>query len=261
MTTSYHVHTRWSDGHAGLAEYVAAARHAGLLELGISDHFALTPNGTTPGWSMSPTDLKPYLEELRGAVGGDGLVVRAGIEADYYPETVCLLGRTLAPFEFDYVLGSVHTVDGFPIDSHSAAWTGLSVERQREIWARYWQRVAEMAATGLFDVAAHLDLPKKFGFRPSEDRTPEAEKALDEIARAGMAIEINTSGWHAPACEAYPSPALLRAARERGIPVLVNADAHRPEHVVRDFERALALARVAGHDRLVRFDRRRMIVD
>ena len=260
MTTSYHVHTRWSDGHADLPGYIDAAKASALAELGVSDHLALTPDGRTPGWSMTAGDLTGYVAELRGTTTLDGLVLRAGIEADYFPETVSLLGRTLAPFDFDYVLGSVHVVDGFAIDSNSKDWAGLSRQRQDELWSRYWLRVAEMAATGLFDIAAHLDLPKKFGFHPSRAVTTEAEAALDAIAAAGMAVEVNTSGWHAPAAEAYPSPALLRAAHERRIPIVINADAHRPEHVARDFDRAAALVRELGCGRTVRFERRRMIL-
>ena len=97
------------------------------------------------------------------------------------------------------------------------------------MWKGYWERIGQMAASGIYDFAAHLDLPKKFGFRPTIDLAQEAHTALDALAAAGMAIEINTAGWSLPAREAYPSLDLLRAARERDIPLLINADAHRPE--------------------------------
>ena len=45
MVTSYHNHTRWSDGDATLAGHIQAARRAGLAELGISDHYVLYPGG------------------------------------------------------------------------------------------------------------------------------------------------------------------------------------------------------------------------
>jgi histidinol-phosphatase (PHP family) len=71
-----------------------------------------------------------------------------------------------------------------------------------------------------------------------------------------MAIEINTAGWSLPAAEAYPSLELLREARSREIPLLINADAHFPEFLTRDFDRARVLAREAGYTGLVRYERR-----
>jgi histidinol-phosphatase (PHP family) len=81
--------------------------------------------------------------------------------------------------------------------------------------------------------------------------------ALDAIAEAGMAVELNTSGWHQPCREAYPSPALLRQARRRGIPILISADAHAPADVARSFGPALLMAREAGYTQTVRYAARR----
>ena len=115
------------------------------------------------------------------------------------------------------------------------------------------QRVADSS------IAAHLDLPKKFGYRPTADLSGEAAAALDALKATGMAIEINTAGWSLPAREAYPSPGLLRAARERKIPLLINSDAHFPEFLTRDFNRARELAREAGYGELVRYEQRRAL--
>ena len=126
-----------------------------------------------------------------------------------------------------------------------------------DVWRLYWERIGQMARSGVYDFAAHLDLPKKFGFRPTIDLTENALAALDALASADMAIEINTAGWSLPAQEAYPAFNLLHAARERAIPLLINADAHRPEHLTRDFDRARDLARRAGYTELVRYEARR----
>jgi histidinol-phosphatase (PHP family) len=53
--------------------------------------------------------------------------------------------------------------------------------------------------------------------------------------------------------EAYPSPALLRSAQRRGIPVLLSADAHAPHELTRHFAAAEVLAREAGYDDVVRY--------
>jgi histidinol-phosphatase (PHP family) len=258
MLTSYHNHTKWSDGAPTLAAQIQAAKAVGLDELGISDHYVLYPGGEEVEWSLPLDLLGDYVLELRAAAAETrGLVLRLGIEADYFPETVEALRERLEPYPWDYVIGSVHYVDAFPIDESSAHWDALSEGERNAVWKGYWQRVVGLARSGVYDFVGHLDLPKKFGHRPTVDLTEDAAAALDAIAEADMAIEINTAGWSLPANEAYPSLELLQEARGRGIPLLINADAHFPEFLTRDFDRARELARAAGYQEVVRYERRK----
>lgn len=258
MLTSYHNHTRWSDGGCTLAAQIQAARAGGLDELGISDHYVLHPSGEEVEWTMPLDALGEYVLELRAAAHETpDLKLRLGVEADFFPETVEALREVLSPHPWDFIIGSVHYVDGFPIDEDAKLWAALSQSERDEIWRGYWTRIRQLAESGVYDFVGHLDLPKKFGYRPSIDLAAEAHAALDAIAAADMAIEINTAGWSLPADEGYPSLSLLRAARERNIPMLINADAHFPEFLIRDFERARALAREAGYTELVRYEGRR----
>jgi histidinol-phosphatase (PHP family) len=258
LLISYHTHTRWSDGKCSVEDHVQAARAAGLDEVGISDHLLLPPDGRTAAWSMSADRLPDYVDTVREAARRHRSVrVRLGIEADFLPETVAALAGLLGSHPFDYVIGSVHRVDGFPLDETPRSWERLDREAVDATWRRYWERIRQLAASRQFDIVAHLDLPKKFGFRARSDLSEPIAEALDAIAGAGMAIEINTSGWHWPAGEAYPSPDLLRGARRRGIPLVISADAHVPQHLTRDFGRARELALGAGYRELVRFESRR----
>lgn len=257
MRTSYHNHTRWSDGAPTLAAQIQAARAEGLDELGISDHYVLYPGGVEQEWSMPLDALGEYVLELRAAaLETRDLKLRIGIEADFFPETVDDLRERLAPYPWDFVIGSVHYVDGFPIDESSAHWDALSPEQRDETWRLYWVRLRQLAESGVYDFVGHLDLPKKFGHRPSIDLSREETDALDAIAAADLAIEINTAGCSLPAAEAYPSLRLLQEARRRSIPLLINADAHFPEFLTRNFDRARDLAREAGYTELVRYEAR-----
>lgn len=260
MRWSYHTHTTWSDGEATPAAMLAEAGRTGLAEIGFSDHLTLHPSFPSVNWSLAEDELGPYVGEvlaLAAAAPPSGPAVRLGLEADYVPASVGRLRTLLAAHPFDYVIGSVHFVGDFPVDAEASRWEALSPGRRDETWAAYWRAVAEMAGTRLFDIAGHLDLPKKFGHRPSADLTAARDAALDALAVAGMTIELNTSGWSYPAAEAYPAPAILRSARERDIPVVVTADAHRPAHLSRDFDRASRCLREAGYDSVVRFRGRR----
>ncbi|MBN2300986.1 MAG: histidinol-phosphatase HisJ family protein, partial [Lentisphaerae bacterium] len=181
------------------------------------------------------------------------LEVLFGIEADYYPGCLEFQRTWLPSQEFDLVLGSVHYIGDWPFDhpSHQSRWKACNVEAE---WRRYFQLVGELADAAIYDVVAHFDLPKKFGARPPDDTILEmAAPALDKVAKAGMGIEINTSGLRKPVREIYPSPGILKLAYQRNIPISFASDAHTPEDVGADFRAAMDLAKNSGYTQYAQY--------
>lgn len=257
---SFHNHTNMSDGKFSLEAMTTEAQRIGFTEFGISDHYSLAPAPLKVSWSMKEDFLPEYFRKLQSASGAlNGLSLRFGLEADYFPETADRLKQILKDFPLDYVIGSVHYIGSFPLDESADFWKKLSVQECDEMWKTYWVRIRQMAETGCFDIVGHIDLPKKFGFRPSVDLTSEIHSALVAIKNAGMVMEINTAGWSYPAHEAYPSIELLKKAHELGIPVMINSDAHNPKHLKRSFRQALLWVRLAGFSDVVRFEKRKQI--
>ena len=74
----------------------------------------------------------------------------------------------------------------------------------------------------------------------------ECLRALDRIARTGVAMELNTSGLLKSVPEMNPGPRMLGMIRERGIPVVLGADAHRPSRVADRYEDALRMLEALG---------------
>jgi len=251
MTTptpnDYHVHTYLCKHATGdLPAYSAAARRRGLSQICFADH-APAPCGYDAKHRMTPGEFAEYLERVRAEQEHEAPQVLLGIEADYYEGCEAFLSEWLPAQEFDLVLGSVHYIGdwGFDCPEYRHVWRTVDVTAA---WRQYFGLVGRLVDTGLFDAVAHLDLPKKFGHRPADaDLREMAPPALDRIARAGMAIEINTGGLRKPVQEMYPSPLLLSLAHERGIPILFGSDAHAPEEVGYAFAEAVALARQAGY--------------
>ncbi len=74
----------------------------------------------------------------------------------------------LAPIPFDFLIGSVHWVGGWAIDSSDV--TGEFERRGIDrAWEEYFDLVDDLAARGVVDVLAHVDLCKKFGYRPATE--------------------------------------------------------------------------------------------
>ena len=242
----YHTHTSRC-GHATGAplQYVQVALRKGLPGIGIADHIPLLPE-PDPEISMSVCDLVDYVSEVGELKARFPGYVLLGVEADYRPETIAEVRELLAAHPFDYAIGSVH---------HVGTW-GIDDERQIEeyaardiddVYSEYFELVGDAAESGAFTIMGHIDLAKKFGYRPSRALTVEVETLAARIARAGVLVEINTAGLRKPVREAYPSPSLLRLLCGYNVPVTFGSDAHRPEEVGADFEHAVALARAAGY--------------
>lgn len=246
LPPDYHTHNHLCKHAEGEPiEYGRAAPAARVPHIAATDHCP-TDDRYGSDHRMALEQFDSYLTSVAEARAGSPVPVLLGIEADYYRGCERFLGPWIERHPFDLVLGSVHFLNfwGHPVEPR-----GLSDRRDPDvIWMLYFQRVGELADTRLYDIVAHLDLPKRFISLPPESRLRElALPALDRIAAAGMAIEINTAGLrHAPR-ECYPTFALLRWARQCGIGITFGSDAHQPARVGDGFDTALRLARAAGY--------------
>ena len=261
----YHIHTRRC-GHATgePAEFLAVARARGLGEIGFAEHipqYFLPAARRNPGLAMAAEELEAYVAEIL-ALSHESreITVRLGIEADYVPGYEEVLAAILGRYPFDYVLGSIHYLDGWGFDN--PAEIGGYAGRDIDLFYRnYCRTLKRMVSTGLFDVVAHPDLPKKFGYRPRGDIASLYEETVSAIAAAGVAVEVNTAGLRQPAGEIYPAPIFLELCYRYGVPVTLGSDAHRPEDVGRDFEKAVDLLLRVGYREVATFEkRRRMLV-
>jgi histidinol-phosphatase (PHP family) len=260
MSADYHTHTPLCRHAEGAAEqYIDAAIAAGLTEYGISDHAPVKkPDGSEPfdDWRMLTSQLPDYLNWIETAKkhAGNKITIRCGLECDWLPgstnESWTQHLRSLHPW--DYLIGSVHYLSEekstAPWDFDNPKWLGKWAESDVEqAWDLYWKTYTEMADSGLYDILAHPDLIKKFGYKPSGDLTRYYEPAIDAIATAGSIIEINTAGIHKPCAEVYPDTAFLELARDAGIDLIISSDAHHPSEVGRDRNIAIEIAKAAGY--------------
>ncbi len=244
--SDYHTHSARC-GHASgrPVDYVRAARALGLAGIGIADHLPLLPQ-YQPQVTMKMSDLPGYVDEVLALKADFPGYVLLGVEADYRPHTVSDVGALLDSCPFDYVIGSVHCLGDWAVDDPRAI-SGYADRDIDEVWVEYLGLVGDAAESGLFTLMGHIDLVKKFGYRPTRVLDEELGRLAERLAKSGVLVEINTAGLHKPVGEAYPDPDLLRRLREAGVPITFGSDAHQPEHVARDFDHAVRLAQDAGY--------------
>lgn len=261
MRVDYHSHHERCGHAAGsLEEYIKSAIGKGLDHFGISDHMPLLhvdPANYYPEMAMPREELHAYAEEAFSlqAKYKDRIEVRVGLEGDFiegYEEEV---EKIVESYPWDYVIGSVHFLGEWDVTDFRQVhkWEGRHVE---EVYEQYYEAIKKAARTGLFDWIGHIDVIKRFGMVPANDPVQVEDEALRVIAEEGIAIELNTAGWYSKAKEMYPSQRMLKRAQQLNIPITTGADAHRPDHVGRDLEKANSLLQEIGFPGVCGFKQR-----
>lgn len=267
MLSDYHLHLRPDDPEATPAEYFtaenvasyrAAADRAGISELGVSEHVYRFTQALEvwqhPYWvTNARDDLDAYCDFVRAETD-----LRLGIEADFIPGCEDRMASLLQARDFDYVVGSVHFLRDVAVDMDPySIWD--TAQSPEQIWLRYFQAIGQAALSGLFDILAHPDLVKVWGRErplPEGDLRRYYEPAIGPIAESGIAVEVSTAGLRKRVGEIYPAPAFLAMCLDAGVPVALSSDAHRPQDVGADYDRALEYLSDLGVSELCVFERR-----
>src|SRR5713226_3825504 len=232
LFSDYHTHPQ---GHrtqrytqALLQPWVDSARKAGLVEIAFTDH-----DRYHDGIDFDEIDrLRQKNADLK---------IRAGIELDNDPQS-SVAGRKWVEKNWDkldFVLGSVHFLerDDQMFDSVPAGAEQFEGRNIDKLYSDYFRCVREIAATGLVDCLAHLDLIKIHGHRPKADIETIAGETLDFVKSHNLANELSTAGWRKPVNELYPSDEIIRLAMQKGIAFTTASDAHSHVQLGENFER------------------------
>jgi histidinol-phosphatase (PHP family) len=275
----YHVHCDYSvDAGGAIDEYVTSAVDRGVRRICFTTHCDLEPGrrhhdgrvrvggkiiDVTSDWLES---YKGDVEEATARVSADDVEVRCGLEIGFVPGIEKMIEDFVAPFDFDFILGGIHTLRGIDIVSTRESSEYFKGRTPRQVCEDYYSYVEEAAAFGLFDSIAHLDIYKKcgldfYGGDLNSAHRDLLEPALEKIAAAGLALEVNSAGLRKGRSHPYPSPDILKGAREAGITgITLGSDCHSPEEIASDIDRCIGLAREAGYSEVVAFAARKPFV-
>lgn len=211
------------------------AEQRGLKGIIVTCHGPL-PDNLGIEHRMAPEEFEEYVDSVAAAREeyAGRVDVRLGLESDFVPGLETWAEKLHQRAPLNHVLGSVHMQMTF----YKARFFNGDMFAYQQT---YFEHLAQSAETGLYDTLSHPDLvkneaPQAWQFARIK---PFIERALDRIAKTGVAMELNTSGLNKSLPEMNPGPQMLTLMRERGIPVVLGADAHRPQRVADRFEQAL----------------------
>ena len=192
-----HMHTTATDGRADAEAMAVAARASGLDYIAITDHSRAIAmaNGLDESAALAHARSIRQLNDRL-----EGITVLAGIECDIRPDgSMDLADDCLA--ELDIVIASVHSA------------FGLDPERMTD-------RLLRALSCRWVDVLAH---PTGRLILKREPYRFDTERVFAAAVDAGVAIEINSQVDRLDLDEV-----LARLARDRGVKIIIDSDAHSP---------------------------------
>ena len=237
-----HSHTEFCDGRAQMRVFAAEAVNRGFSHYGFSPH---SPVPIESSCNMAASKVGDYLDEvhrLQELYADTGTRFYASMEIDY-------LGKEWGPSDsyfrnlaLDYRIGSVHFIpaqSGILIDIDGSAERFCnSMERYfrkdiRYVVERYFAQSISMVEAGGFDIIGHFDKVGQNASRYSPGIEEEAwyealcDDLISHISDAGVIVELNTKAYRDNK-RFFPNERNLQKVLAKGIPVVVNSDAHVP---------------------------------
>ena len=193
-----HCHTEASDGVASIEEMVQAAQQQGLNYLAITDHSqrvaiaqGLDPQRLLAQWRQ--------IDQLNQAFGPEFTILK-GVECDILEQGgMDLPDEVLA--QADWVLASIHFGQRQP---------------GPQINARLLQALENPWVSAIAHPTGRL-----IHQRPAYE--VDTDTLFAAAAEHGKMLELNANPWRLDLDDV-----LCAAAKERGIPLVINSDAHRP---------------------------------
>jgi histidinol-phosphatase (PHP family) len=231
--------------HYGLSEHSPRYRREDMLA-GEED---LTPDDLARMFESYVTQARALREQARGRL--DLLV---GFETERLPpqQWAARMGelrRRLAP---DYIVGSVHDIDGLVIDYTPEATRTVAeaLGGVESMQLRYFDAVADLVSTLRPEVVGHIDLIRKFDgpapvFGPNVWKR--IEHALEAVRSVAGVLEVNCATHRRGLGPVYPLVSILERARALGIRVTLGDDSHGPHDVGVGLDASLRAIREAGY--------------
>ena len=262
----FHMHTEFStDSDASVRSMLDASLEKGLTSVCITDHLDLDyPEDEELGSDPFQLDLKNYTAELirvREEYSGR-LDVRIGVELGLQPHLGKEYERIVSEYPFDFVIGSLHLVRGMD-PYYGKIFEGRA---DSDVYREAFLETARcLDNVSSFDVLGHLDYVVRYGKNKAQEYSyrmfsDEIDEILKKVISGGKGLEMNMGGMKYGLGFANPHPDVLKRYRELGGEIVtVGADAHKPEHVAYDFEKAGEILKSCGFHYYAEFKERRPV--
>lgn len=245
----YHVHSNFSDDctRQPLIQACEAALAKGINEIAFTEHVDIDYPIEKGDFQLDYENYSKQIEKARSLF--PNLTILKGLELGMQATIDFKMESYLREHKFDFVLGSIHTVDG--LELHGGDFS-LGKDSSEAIRGYFEAVLLCLKSFANFHVLAHLDLIRRYIDTkiPCTCYKPYYE-LIDEIFNIiidkGIGLEINTSGWRYGVGDFLPGKQLLERYKYLGGEIITfGSDAHRHEQLGYKFNEAYILAKEVG---------------
>jgi histidinol-phosphatase (PHP family) len=280
MKIDYHMHFEYGSYDLEWVQgFFESAKKNGVGEIGISEHShgfiefkdlyyeELILDDSVVGsyqakWlekNKFKYSLKDYFKFMQ-MLKEKGYPVKIGIEICNFKNQE-KVKAIIKDYEFDYIIGSVHFLNGWGYDfaDIKQVWNDFSLQ---DIYKWYAEEITNLAQSGLYDVLGHPFNIRLFKNIPEFDVKPILEQVATVLKEANMVIDINTGTlYRYPIEEISPYPDFLQVAKKYDLPIITSSDAHKPEDCGRYIDEAIDYAKTFGYDSSIIFTNRQRSIN
>lgn len=265
---SYHGgHSGEFCGHAKdtLRAVVERAIEVGFTTYGLSEHCPRVRQCDfyPEEAALTPADLQQtfsrYIVEARKlqAEYANQIELLVGFETEALPEDSWpeLMAQVKASHDFDFFIGSVHSVAGTFIDFTAETTEKLAQDMGGwdALCIAYFDEVARLVSALAPPVVGHIDLIRRFRGQTvqfGKDVWPSITRALEAVKDVGALLELNAAPVRRQFGPLYPSLEILHAAHQMDIPLTLSDDSHGVASVHGGLDACVATAALVGYREL-----------
>lgn len=262
MRADVHMHTSFShDSKAAPEEMILGAIDKGLEMICFTDHYDKDDMEWGEESIFDPEEYFKVLLPLKEKYSGR-MDIRIGVELGLRPYLGDYYRKFTAAYPFDFVIGSVHSVES----TDPATGKLFEGRTDEEAYRTAFEEIlTDIRSYKDYDVLGHLDYVVRYGAGREKAYTYRTfADVIDEILRQlithGKGMELNTAGLKYGLPFAHPHPDVLKRYRELGGEMItVGADGHCPEHIAYGFDKAEEILRSCGFKYYTEFSGRKPV--
>ena len=254
-----HVHPDYSiDAKSSIDQYCLKARQIGLKVIGFATHYDVNParNDIDPFMIVDGEKIKiddyaigRYFDDcFEARKQFPDLKILVGLEIDYFIGVEADVIRLKSEFPLDYLIGSVHCLEGIEISSKSEAPNYFNSHSLDKMADSYYELLFNLANCGLFDIIGHADYYLRHGILYYGGDIINAyrgrlEKVVEAAVRTKTGLEINTNAKSGHGNnDFHPHIDFLKEAVEMGAEITaLGSDSHHIDHLGVNINKALSM--------------------
>ncbi|WOO36758.1 histidinol-phosphatase HisJ family protein [Anaerocolumna sp. AGMB13020] len=242
IRADYHVHSDFSsDSEAPMESMIDRAIELGLERICFTDHMDYDfPMTSTYTFVFEPVSYFRKLCELQEQYQGKIKILK-GIELGLQPHVGEDYQKLIDSHPFDFIIGSTHLVQ--KVDPYLPVY--WETHKKEEGIRLYFEEITENLKNYKgFLINGHLDYMIRYAPGTNEGFTYKKysdtiDTMLRTIIESGKGIEINTSGFKYQLTVPHPHTDIIKRYKELGGELItIGSDAHKPEHLAYDFNKA-----------------------